>query len=169
MKKKTIPWGQITALLLTLLFLLSVRPLFFDWYEVKGFSMSPLIQPGDMVLIHKSAFGVILPGQQNPIISWGRPSLDDIVLIQIPGQEPILKRVVGLPGEEVQILHGWIRLRDMTIFLNPEVAKTMAPLKSIPEDQYFVLGENLRFSEDSRSLGLISIENIRGKMLFLKK
>jgi signal peptidase I len=96
------------------------------------------------------------------------PSRGDIVIVNGPESERrLVKRVIGLPGETVDIKEGavWIngtRLDEAYTKGSTFPGTVKVPL-TIPADSYFVLGDNRENSTDSRNLGTIAKSSVEGK------
>ena len=124
---------------------------------VKGISMEPSYHEGDQLIVNKLSVKFI-PIERNDVITVTR---DD--------GTKIIKRVVALPGETVQITNGLLYINgeaQVTKFENmndPGCAKDPITLKS---DEYFVLGDNRNNSADSRMHGPIRKDQIIGKVAF---
>lgn len=104
---------------------------------------------------------------------FGGPSRGDIVVIRGArsrcGGEILVKRIVGLPGETLRQIRGQIYVNNRP--LNEEYTRRRWPgrefvLPRIDEGRYFVMGDNRRFSCDSRSFGTIERADISGKVIF---
>jgi len=170
-----------TALLAILVFLV-VRASFQN-FRVQGHSMYPNLHDGELVVvspllykrIDTGALSDFLPfvelrdGQREVFTS---PSRGDIVVFHSPGQQraDLVKRIIGLPGETVQIVNGAVYIDDHRLD-EPYITESWSgdlPQTFIPDDYYFVLGDNRNNSEDSRSprVGLVARNQIIGKALF---
>jgi signal peptidase I len=149
------------VVILALLFGLMLRVLAFEGVLITSGSMEATLRKGDYSLVDHR---VALRG------SWKR---GDIVLFEPPStwsgtDKALVKRVVGLPGEEVVLMNGQVYINRLPItetYLKekPEDQDTV-PLKLGP-NQYFVLGDNRNNSDDSRENGPISEPDIRGRIL----
>ncbi len=113
---------------------------------------------------------VALPDGQREVFT--SPSRGDIIVFHSPGQQrtDLVKRVIGLPGETVQIVNGAVYIDDHRLD-EPYITEPWngdLPRTFIPDDYYFVLGDNRNNSEDSRSprVGLVARSQIIGKALF---
>ncbi|MEM1205728.1 MAG: signal peptidase I [Acidobacteriota bacterium] len=97
---------KIAAVLtLAILFLVALRGQFFDWYDVTGKAMAPTLLAGDRVVFDEAAYGARLAGGK--AIGPTNPARGDIALFLTPDRgELFVKRVVGLPGETVEIRGG---------------------------------------------------------------
>ena len=122
---------------------------------VAGDSMQPTLMTGDRVLITRLDY--IL----------GSPERGEVVQLEIPGRDgEYLKRVVGLPGETVEIIGGVVHINGQAL------NETYATLSDddfriqLDEDEYFVLGDNRPVSYDSREedFGVISAGCFRGRV-----
>lgn len=125
---------------------------------VEGFSMRPTLDDGQYVLVNKMAYRSALP-------DYG-----DIVVFHFPvdpGQD-FIKRVIGLPGDEVYIINGTVMvnghdLDEPYIAASPQYVGTWI----VPEEQVFVLGDNRNNSSDSHSWGAVPMENVIGKAILV--
>ncbi|MDW8362760.1 MAG: signal peptidase I [Myxococcales bacterium] len=81
-----------------------IRIVLFEPFEIDGPSMEPSLLHGDRVIVAKYAFGLLLPFQDEALVTWGTPSLGDVVIVHSPMDgEDIVKRVVGLPGDVIEV------------------------------------------------------------------
>lgn len=139
---------------------------------VVGNSMSPLLNPDDIVLMNQIK------------LDLGKPERFDVVVFKREDQKMNIKRIIGLPGETVQIQDGQVLINGQV--LEEEKVKTevdgemvevekkiaLAGLAENPvvlgEDEYFLLGDNRDSSEDSRfaNVGSVKEAQIIGKVWF---
>jgi signal peptidase I len=142
-----------------------VRPVVASPFYVGSESMVPTLKVWDRVLINKLAYDL------------EEPRRGDIVLFESPdgGEEPLIKRVVGLPGDRLE-------LRDGDLFINGErmeesylvrkpCARGMPKTcsfgpKTVPQNHVFMMGDNRTNSLDSRFFGPVPEENLIGEALF---
>ena len=129
--------------------------------RVNGESMYPTLKGGEVMLLNK----------------LGKIDRFKIVVIKLEqGDENIIKRVIGLPGEKVEIKNDSIYINDKKItdkygYIDPVSAKngysvTMKAL-TLKDDEYFVLGDNRVISADSRIFGPIKASDIKGTANFI--
>lgn len=168
----------LETLLLTVLIFLLVRTVVQN-FKVDGQSMEPTLYGGQYLLINKAVYWRIngdlaawlLPNQpraaDGSVYIFQAPHRGDVVVFRFPRDETrdFIKRVIGLPGETVEV-------RDGTIFVNgtplrePYVKEPPAyplPPTRVPPGHYFVLGDNRNNSSDSHSWGVVPEDNIIGR------
>jgi signal peptidase I len=83
-----------------------------DWNYVPSGSMEPTIRPGELVLVNKLAYDLKVPFTTWHLAEWGDPARGDVVVLYSPADgERLVKRVVGLPGDTVE-------MRDERLWIN---------------------------------------------------
>lgn len=126
--------------------------------RVDGISMEPTLKDGEFVYINKLAYKL------------GKPKLGDVIVFHFP-QDPkqeYIKRVVGLPGDTINIVNGAVHVNGSTLeepYINqkPDYQSQW----QTPEEHLFVLGDNRNNSSDSHRWGPVPMENIVGKAIFV--
>lgn len=143
-------------------------------YTVNGPSMEPTFQEDHRVLVNRFGairfWGISLYGQ--PDFLFEGPERGDIIVFepQQPGIEKIVKRVVGLPGDKVDIVNGVVEVNEIATDYSDEFTDPKSHLGYpvvVPPDNYFVLGDNRSQSNDSRNWGYVPTEDIVGKVWML--
>src|SRR5271155_615082 len=105
-------WRETKSLLLIIVILTAVRSAIADWNDVPTGSMNPTIVQGDRVFVNKLAYDLKVPFTTWHVAQWSNPKRGDIVVFFSPVDGTrLVKRVVGLPGDTVQ-------LRDERLFIN---------------------------------------------------
>ncbi|MDD3393630.1 MAG: signal peptidase I [Anaerotignum sp.] len=169
-KKKGFPvWLQ---LLFLLVLVFALRTFVLGTVYVKGSSMEPNFHHGDLVFINKLATSI------------GTPKQGDIVICQLHSdeqREKIIKRVIGLPGDVIDIVwNGDSENVEYYLYINDELIEepyleepimTKGEIEypfTVPEGSYFVMGDNRNASSDSRrtSIGAIEKKDLVGKVVF---
>jgi signal peptidase I len=174
-----------TAILALLIFAL-VR-VFIGNFQVDGPSMMPTFQNGERLIVNQNAYRSLdawdfidwIPGMDErnsaTIIDFGAPERGDVVVFTPPEpglQKPYIKRVIGVPGDEVVV-------REDAIFVNGiQIEETYVDSGNrcdsnwsycggvpviVPEGSYFLMGDNRSNSQDSRYFGVVDEERIIGK------
>ncbi len=101
-----------------LLLALFIRVTLFEAFAIDGPSMEPSLLDGDRVVVAKYPFGLFLPFTHEAVANWGGPEPGDIIILHSPADnEDIVKRVIGVSGDEILI-------RDGKISRNGEVLQT---------------------------------------------
>ena len=133
--------------------------------QVGGQSMEPTLSDGDILLVEKRTY------------EKKNPERYDIIVLNTEGNsmwgQQYVKRIIGLPGETVQIEEGKIlingkKLKEPFDFEEIEDGGLAREEIQLGEDEYFVLGDNRNNSEDSRSdtIGTVHRSEIIGKAWF---
>ena len=169
-EKKEMP--LLLQLVLVVALVLILRMFVMGTIYVKGSSMEPNFYHGDFLFINKLSTSI------------GSPAYGDVVICRLhedSGEENLIKRVIGLPGDEINIVwNGDSEDVEYFLYLNEElveedfIKETMMNDGNIdypyvvPENSYFVMGDNRNASSDSRrkSIGAIPKEDLVGKVVF---
>lgn len=161
--RRRISWLVDIVVIIVLAFFIS--DMFAEKITVAGHSMEPAIMQDEVVLIDKLSYEFKSPSRGD-IISFYLS--DDLEKEQV-----YVKRIIGIPGETVQIKDGYVYINDEIIDADNELYQAsiagMAEDKIIlGQDEYFVLGDNRASSEDSRfdNVGLVNISQIEGRIWF---
>jgi signal peptidase I len=124
--------------------------------RVDGHSMEPTLQSGEFVIVNKLAY------------KFGTPESGDVIVFHYPRDpnQEYIKRIIGLPGDEVKISNGTVYLNEQPI-QEPYIA---APPNyqsdwDVPTNSLFVLGDNRNNSSDSHNWGPVPMEYVIGKAL----
>lgn len=151
----------VKILIIALILVFPIKFFVIQSFQVYGVSMEPSFSNGDYLIIDKISY------------IFRKPSRGETIVFLSPSQKFIIKRVIGLPYETVQIKQGdifvynrkqdqWLKLHENYI---PENIKTLPDLKIVlSEKEYFALGDNRAESIDSRSFGPVRLKNIIGKV-----
>ena len=126
--------------------------------RVDGFSMMPTLQDGEFVLVNKLAYRLGLPARGDIIVfrSTNTPDLD------------LIKRVVGLPGDKINIQTGKVTVNGQALdepYIN--AAPAYAGQWQVPGGYLFVLGDNRNDSSDSHAWGFLPMQNVIGKAMLI--
>lgn len=162
--KSTLAW---------ILVLFAFRWSFADHYRVPTGSMLPTIQLGDQILTNKMAYDFKLPFTEVSLTKTGEPKRGDVMVFIYPKDESInfVKRVIGLPGETLKIENNRLYINDDEVDESylPTAARNLIYQHqfeiTIPEDMYFVMGDNRENSLDSRYWGFVPRKNVKGKAI----
>lgn len=147
-------FGRTIFRLIRIIVLLMVLSYFYNLSIVPSKSMVPTMQVKDFLVI-KTKFNVY---ERYDIIAFKYP-LDET--------QTYLKRIIGLPGETVEIKDGRVYINGNPLeedYINAPPYYTYE-VTTIPKGEYFVLGDNRNNSDDSHVWGFVKEEKIRGKVV----
>lgn len=127
---------------------------YYPSFIVEGDSMMPTLHEEDLVRI----------------VSHREPKRFDVVVLHPPSNEDetYIKRIIGLPGENLSYRNGQLYVNGKAVgdefgSLTMDFSlDQLLKIKQIPDDYYFVLGDNREVSQDSRSFGLVNRSDILG-------
>ncbi len=142
----------LSLLVLTLLLTLRIR---YRLTVVVGASMLPTLATGDVLLIDRQAY-------------WERsPERGDLVAAA-PRQELIIKRVIGLPGEEVEVRDGLVFVDGIPLAGNHEVERSLLTIRSarLARGKYALLGDNRGFDGSKTEHAVVSEDQLLGKVVW---
>jgi signal peptidase I len=134
--------------------------------RVYGQSMEPNLHTDQRLVVEKLSYN----RQIRQLLGLSGPKRGDVVVIRLEsqGDELLIKRVIGLPGDVVEIHDGWVFVNGQPLNEPYVVGATSgfyAPT-TIPPLHIFVLGDNRSFSNDSRSFGTIPLADVVGRAWF---
>jgi signal peptidase I len=148
-------WGEtiVVAFILALI----IRAFFIQVFWIPSSSMEPTLDIKDRVVVNKVAYHFREPRRQEVVV---------FRQVAPPGspKRDIIKRVIGLPGEELTI-------KDGIVYINGKAVEETHPMNRdfsdfgpivISPDAYFVMGDNRPASADSRYWGFLPKENVIG-------
>lgn len=183
----------------------SVRWILFEPFVIPSESMVPNLLVHDHLFVNKSSFGLRKPFGDGFLWMWGKPKRGDIVVFRYPPNPEVfyIKRLIGLPGDEVIVKNGRISVNGQVWSLeeksveDKEVARPKADdvdmrefvyfeedsgsekhiirfyasfsasgdetIYKVPENSYFMMGDNRDQSADSRSWGYVPQANLIGR------
>lgn len=174
----------LEAVVVALLLAFVIRAFIVQAFKIPSGSMLETLQIGDHLLVTKFAYDVRLPSNLwldttdgKVLYKTGDPERGDIIVFKFPEDETkdYIKRVIGLPGETLEI-------REKIVYINGEpidepyamhTKYTMQPIRdnfgpvTIPEGEFFVMGDNREGSFDSRWWGTVKRQKIVGKALVI--
>jgi signal peptidase I len=126
--------------------------------RVDGASMEPTLVSGEYVIVNRLSYRL------------GSPQQGDIIVFHFPRdpKEEYIKRVIGLPGDEVEVKNGTVYVNGQ--LLNESYLKVKMDYFGtwrVPEGQLFVLGDNRNNSSDSHDWGTVPNDYVVGKAVLV--
>ncbi len=162
------PSRRIFLFFSVILLSLFVKLFLFDILFVSGPSMEPALRHGTLVFQYKLAYGVPLPLSNRYLVRWAEPAAGDIVIYPWLGRF-VIKRCVAAAGTELVFRSdsGYsVQAGEVLIPLNGEQYSRLSQARQVPPGMIFTLGDNREHSRDSRDYGFVSLDSIRGKVLW---
>ncbi len=165
-------WDWLKVLVIVAVIVVLVRVFLFGNYEVHGESMMPNVEDGDRLIINKIGYQI------------GEPDRFDVIVMHAPDNSDFVKRIIGLPGDEIVYDEDTLYVNGEAVeedFLELEehAEQNNFPYTSdftldeipggeetVPDNYYFVLGDNRGNSQDSRNFGFVPEEDIVGEVSF---
>jgi len=164
---KEFSWEWFKALLLAGLITVLLRNFIFIPMTIEGSSMIPTFQQDDQIIVRTI---------------YNNIERFDLVVFHDSSNRTLVKRVIGLPGEEIRYESDQLYINDQKIeekFLDNDLVnhaggvwtsdftlEELTGTKIVPENEYFVLGDNRRSSNDSRYFGNVPLDSIIGETSF---
>jgi len=137
--------------------LLIAAAFFIRTSPVDGLSMEPRVPAGELLLINTLAYK-LGPIRRGDVVAFRHDA---------PNPETYIKRIVGLPGERVEVRDGAVSV-DGRLLSEPYVRfndRRSAAAVTVPPHAYYVLGDNRAESDDSRTWGVLHDADVVGKAL----
>lgn len=170
MLKEIIEWAKSIAYALVIVFLFNI---FFGITTVYNTSMLPTLIEGNMLFISKISkieSGDIVTFETDiTLTKQDIATLSPIkrLFVSEDTNKNLIKRVIGVPGDKVEVKDGYAYVNDIKIdepYINT-ITNGSVLIEKIPDGKYFVMGDNRAVSLDSRSdaVGLISEDSIIGE------
>ncbi len=168
----------VETILLTLIIFLVVRGLV-QPYKVEGSSMEPNLHSGQFLLVNKAVYfriegadltryiPFIPKADQHSFYLFHPPERGDVIVFKYP-KEPtrdFVKRVIAMAGDTVEIRGGTVYVNGQKMsepYLRDHANYNFGP-ETVPEDSFFVLGDNRNNSSDSHVWGMVPSDLIIGK------
>jgi len=188
-------WARAIATFVSpICFIVLIRILIVEPFVIPSGSMIPTLLVHDHILAEKWAYGLHLPGVDSFLLKWAQPRRFDIVVFRYPKNPDVyfVKRVIGLPGDEISIREGILKIngqeieqklieeiKDLNIEMDSRFEyfmedhhvvryedkqqSTFHELK-VPAGYIFVMGDNRDQSSDSRVWGFVPVNNLVGRV-----
>lgn len=177
-KKKSALREWVDSIAIALVLAIFVRVFFFELYKIPTSSMVPVLIPGDRILVSKIIYGPRVPFLGVRIPGYREPQRGEVIVFISPPErsKSYVKRVIALPGERIEIIHGSVFI-DGEEITDPYISRNFYynfgkfaqenRAIEVPEDSYFVLGDNSASSRDSRYWGFVPFKDVLGKAILI--
>jgi signal peptidase I len=158
-------WEIAKIVVIASLIVIPIRYFLFQPFFVRGQSMEPNFGNGDYLIIDEITY------------RFRSPERGEVIVFKFPQNtsQRYIKRIVGLPGETVEIKDGRVMIvidgqklevLDESSYLPAYLLTAGNLTMSLGQDEYFVLGDNRSVSSDSRRWGIVPKEDIIGRVYF---
>lgn len=187
-------WGALLILPALFSVIVGVRTFFYEPFSIPSGSMSPTINAGNTIIVEKLPYGIY--GSYGSVFfrTSGNykksPNRGEIFVFYPPHLDvPYVMRVVGIPGDQIQFRDKQLIINGQSVVIKPgktndeqieildgqeyrvKYVNPNNPYRdgeySIPEGQYFVMGDNRDNSADSRVWGMVSSDRIFGRVVLI--
>ncbi len=152
--------------ILIIAFILILKLYVFSSNPVVGDSMNPTLSDEDVVLTDRQFFHLYGIDRYDVVIFEVK---DEFSLTD--KKDMYIKRIIGLPGDTIRITNGILYINEVEAKANDDIKALNFVTEDvesivIPDNHYYVLGDNRNNSSDSRYLGPIHVDRIKGVVLF---
>ena len=140
-------WDYVKMIIIVVVVVLVINNVVLINAKIPSESMENTIMTGDRIFGFRLAYGFNMNVFGNEISKkWKDPERFDIVIFKYPDDESqlFIKRIIGLPGDKVEIIDGKVYINDSETPLG-----SFGPYE-VPENCYFMMGDNRNNSKDSR-------------------
>lgn len=150
-------WDYVKMIIIVVVVVLVINNVVLINAKIPSESMENTIMTGDRIFGFRLAYGFNMNVFGNEISKkWKDPERFDIVIFKYPDDESqlFIKRIIGLPGDKVEIIDGKVYINDSETPLEdsyvPETSLGSFGPYEVPENCYFMMGDNRNNSKDSR-------------------
>lgn len=151
-----------------------MRPFVVEAFKIPSASMEDTLLIGDRILVAKFIYGIKVPFTNFRMLDFHKPEIGDVFVFKPPPAagktQNFIKRIVGLPGDTIEIRNGKLYRNGMAAANEDYVKRALAKMSpqrippfKVPEGHVFAMGDNRDRSSDSRVWGPVPIENIKGQ------
>lgn len=128
-KNKGIVREYVEALLVAVLLAFLIRSFVVEPYKIPSKSMVPTLMVGDHIFVNKFIYGLRIPGTKKWLVKLGEPKRGEVIVFIYPDDESLdfIKRVVGLPGDQLRYTHGKLYVNNQEVTLEDVVIGGVDP------------------------------------------
>jgi signal peptidase I len=172
-KKKSVLRDWAESIIIAFILAMLIRTFIVQAFRIPTGSMRTTLLEGDILLVNKFIYGAKIPFTNLKLPALRQPKRGDVVVFIYPEdrKKDFIKRLIGLPGETVEIKNGTLYINDNPL-LGPMFSNIYYYNRgnfglegrkiTIPKDSFFMLGDNSASSQDSRYWGFVPYKNILG-------
>jgi signal peptidase I len=185
--KKSILREYFESIVIAVILALFIRTFVVQAFKIPTGSMEENLLIGDHLLVNKFVLGPTESSVERKLLPIGTIKRGDVIVFKYPVEpdRDFIKRVIGLPGETVELKDKKVYISGQPLeepyvhFLQPpsgqsafheetgfDVRERYGPV-TVPQNQYFVMGDNRDNSQDSRYWGFLPRDYVKGKALLI--
>lgn len=177
-KRKSVAREWVESIVVAFILAMIIRTFVIQAFKIPTGSMRSTLLEGDLILVNKFIYGAKIPFTDFNLPALRKPKRSDVIVFIYPEspKKDFIKRLAGLPGETLEIKNGTVYINDKPLldsvfnqryyYNRGEFGEEGKKIK-MPEDNFFVLGDNSASSQDSRYWGFVPRKNILGKALLI--
>ncbi len=177
-KKKGVIRDWVESIIVALIFAMIIRTFIIQAFKIPTGSMRTTLLEGDLILVNKFIYGVKIPFVDLRLPAVRQPVRGDVIVFIYPEdrKKDFIKRLIGLPGETVEIRNGTVYINGKALtdsvfgkmfYYNYGDFQAQEYKVTVPNDNFFVLGDNSASSKDSRYWGFVPRKNLLGKAIVI--
>lgn len=174
-------WAEVISLVKSLAIFFGIafmlRASVVEAFKIPSSSMEPTLQIGDHILVNKLSYGIRLPLKTETLFDFRGPKRGDVVVFTLPEDASIniIKRVIGLPGDVVEVRGTRVYINGKMLKDDEHYAKWIkggihdfGP-ERVPDDSVLLLGDNRDQSRDSRlwETAFLDVSRIKGRAFLI--
>jgi signal peptidase I len=182
--KKSVAREYLESFLIAVILALFVRTWVFQAFKIPSGSMEPNLQIGDHLIVNKMEFAPTASAIERVLLPHRDVRRGDVIVFKYPEdpERDFIKRVIGLPGDRVELRNKRVLINGQPMedphafYLDPpsagpparstDVREEYGPV-TVPDRQFFVMGDNRDNSQDSRYWGFLPVSYVKGRALFI--
>lgn len=177
-KRKSVAREWIESIVVAFILAMVIRTFVVQAFKIPTGSMRPTLLEGDLILVNKFIYGAKIPFTDFRLPAFAPLKRGDVIVFIYPedSKKDFVKRLVGLSGETVEIKNHTIYINNQPLtdsvfgqrdYLNKGSLADEGQKVLVPQDSFFVLGDNSGSSLDSRFWGFVPHKNILGKAMII--
>ena len=178
LKKKSVIRDWTESIIIAFFLALVIRTFLVQAFKIPTGSMRMTLIEGDLILVNKFVYGAKVPFTNWRLPALKQPKRGDVIVFIYPEDKSkdFIKRLVGLPGDVIEIKGGSIYINDkpapeaifnQVYYYNRGQLGAAGEKMVVPQDSYFVLGDNSATSKDSRYWGFVPKNNLLGQAMII--
>jgi len=178
LNKKSVIRDWAESIIIAFLLALVIRTFLVQAFKIPTGSMRMTLIERDLILVNKFIYGAKIPFTNLRLPALKPPKRGDVIVFIYPEDKSkdFIKRLVGFPGDVVEIKGGSIYINDkpapeaifnQIYYYNRGQLDAPGQKMVVPKDSYFVLGDNSATSKDSRYWGFVPKNNLLGQAIII--